>query len=321
MDNNNHKIYVYTNKINGKKYVGQTCKTLKKRANGNGSGYKNCIYFGRAIEKYGWENFEPKILYDNLSQEEANELEAKMIKELNTTDIRYGYNLRLGGENSPNVRLMIPIVQFDLDFNYINKYDSMKDAEFYTKTSASAISSACKHVYRQAGGYIWLFEEDYLTGNYNKEKLLDWVHEEFEHPDSKAVVQCDMQMNYLATYKNISLAAKMTKTNRTGINDNCTGRLKTCGNYIWMYEDEYNKIKDDKEKIEQIIYDVNNPIVNRHPVLQYDLNMNFISEYSSILEAHKSTKVDRKAIKYVCEGKQKSSKGYIWRYKYDKICV
>ena len=61
MPDNNYKIYVYTNKVNEKKYVGQTCNTLKKMANSNGSGYKKCTYFGRAIEKYGWENFEPKI--------------------------------------------------------------------------------------------------------------------------------------------------------------------------------------------------------------------------------------------------------------------
>ena len=29
MDDNNHKIYVYTNKINGKKYVRQTNSSLK----------------------------------------------------------------------------------------------------------------------------------------------------------------------------------------------------------------------------------------------------------------------------------------------------
>ena len=172
MPDNNYKIYVYTNKVNGKKYVGQTCNTLKKMANSNGSRYKKCKYFGRVIEKYGWENFEPKILYDNLTQTEANELEERTIKELNTTDINYGYNLRLGGQNSPNICLRIPVIQFDLNFNYIRRYDSITEAANATTKNISNISYACKHKYRQTGGYIWLFEEDYLNGNYNKQELL-----------------------------------------------------------------------------------------------------------------------------------------------------
>ena len=66
--------------------------------------------------------------------------------------------------------------------------------------------------------------------------------------------------------------------------------------------DEYNKIKDDKQKIKEIVHNVNYMAVDRHAVVQYDFNMNLISEYSSILEVYKSTKVDRKAIKYVREG-------------------
>lgn len=322
MDDNNHKIYVYTNKINGKKYVGQTNRSLKRRANGNhGTGYKGCTVFWNAIQKYGWENFEAEILYDNLTQEEANELEIKTIKELNTLDDNYGYNMCIGGDGASNANLMLPVVQFDLNFHYIARYNSLHDAERNANIDKSHISSNCKHKTRQAGGYIWLFEEDYLSGNYNKEELLAWVYEEFEHPNAKSVVQCDIQMNYLATYKNISFASKTTGIHRNCINDNCTGRLKTSGNYIWMYEDEYNRIKDDEQKISEIVYEANNPTVNRHAVVQYDFDMNLISEYSSILEAYKSTKVDRKAIKYVCEGKQKSSKGYIWRYKSDVVCA
>ena len=111
---NNYKVYVYTNKINGKKYVGQTCRTLKIRAGSKkGQGYKHCIRFYNAIQKYGIENFEAKILYDNLSLEEANKFEIKTISELKTTDSKYGYNICTGGEGAKNLSLMVPVVQFD----------------------------------------------------------------------------------------------------------------------------------------------------------------------------------------------------------------
>ena len=65
-DDTRWKVYVYTNKVNGKKYVGQTCQPIEYRAN-NGRGYKRCVYFYRAIEKYGWDNFSCNILLENLT--------------------------------------------------------------------------------------------------------------------------------------------------------------------------------------------------------------------------------------------------------------
>ena len=53
-----------------------------------------------AINKYGWENFEPKILKDNLTRNEANEFEKEMIAKYKTTDPKYGYNISKGGADN-----------------------------------------------------------------------------------------------------------------------------------------------------------------------------------------------------------------------------
>ena len=134
-DERKYKLYVYTNKVNGKKYVGQTCKTLKRRAGKNGTGYNKCTYFYNAIKKYGWDNFVPKALYNNLSKEEADILEIETIQKLNTRNVDYGYNILIGGSGDANNK--IPIVQFDFNFNYISRYDSASDA--YAKTSIDII--------------------------------------------------------------------------------------------------------------------------------------------------------------------------------------
>lgn len=89
-------VYVHTNKINGKKYIGQTCKNPKIRWK-NGTGYKSSTYFYSAIQKYGWNNFEHKIVAKNLTKKEADCVEMTLIKCYNTQNINFGYNLCSGG--------------------------------------------------------------------------------------------------------------------------------------------------------------------------------------------------------------------------------
>lgn len=55
----------------------------------------------------------------------------------------------------------------------------------------------------------------------------------------------------------------------------------------------------------------------KKPVLQFDKNMNFISEYESIKSAGEKTKTDNGDINKVCRNKQKSAGGFIWLYKTD----
>ena len=88
-------VYVHTNRVNGKKYVGMT-KNVKQRWRHRGKAYDGCPYFHRAIQKYGWDNFDHEILMDGLTIEEACHMERYYIRELNTMG-EGGYNLAEGG--------------------------------------------------------------------------------------------------------------------------------------------------------------------------------------------------------------------------------
>lgn len=113
-ENAKWKVYVYTNKINGKKYVGQTCRSLKERAGKDGKLYHQCKVFGAAILKYGWENFEPEIVADHLTREEANGFEKALIKALNTQNNKYGYNISAGGNDNTYATLDITGKKFGM---------------------------------------------------------------------------------------------------------------------------------------------------------------------------------------------------------------
>lgn len=87
---------MHVNKINCKRYIGITSKRPQDRWL-KGKGYFHCSYFYNAICKYGWDGFYHFVLKMNLTKSEAEAEEIKLIKEYNSQDRRYGYNLDAGG--------------------------------------------------------------------------------------------------------------------------------------------------------------------------------------------------------------------------------
>ena len=84
-------IYLTTNKINGKKYIGMCKNTHQKFYLGSGKILKE------AIKKYGKENFERVILQECETFEELSLAEERWIKEYNAVEDENFYNLTSGG--------------------------------------------------------------------------------------------------------------------------------------------------------------------------------------------------------------------------------
>lgn len=96
-------IYLITNKINGKQYVGKTENTIDKRWKEHCNDYlrerceKRPLY--DAMKKYGIDNFEVKELeYLKKGGELLSQREEYWIKQLNT--YHNGYNATKGGDGS-----------------------------------------------------------------------------------------------------------------------------------------------------------------------------------------------------------------------------
>ena len=98
--NGTYCVYIHINKINSKIYVGQTVfgDNPEKRWR-NGDGYEGCTIFYKAIQKYGWYGFDHEIIASNLTKDEANNFEGLLIQKLDATNQKYGYNIKLGGDN------------------------------------------------------------------------------------------------------------------------------------------------------------------------------------------------------------------------------
>lgn len=93
-----YQVYIHVNKINNKKYIGITNQEPERRWRKNGEGYKAQKHFYNAIKKYGWDNFEHKILFTNLTLEEANAIEKCYIKNMDLMNRNKGYNDKEGGD-------------------------------------------------------------------------------------------------------------------------------------------------------------------------------------------------------------------------------
>lgn len=89
-------VYLITNIVNGKRYVGQTTKTLSQRW-GQHQRKGDCIVLYKAVIKYGASNFIIESICEPPTIELMNELERECILRY-CTQVPNGYNVTGGGE-------------------------------------------------------------------------------------------------------------------------------------------------------------------------------------------------------------------------------
>jgi group I intron endonuclease len=102
-------VYLVTNKVNGKKYVGQHAgNDLESYWRRNvwlaEMGYEGKRLLYRAIRKYGEDGFDVKPLVIVGTKEEMDRYEIGLIKAWDLTNPEKGYNITLGGGGSLGVK-------------------------------------------------------------------------------------------------------------------------------------------------------------------------------------------------------------------------
>ena len=93
---NSYSVYLHITPSK-KVYVGITSQANLNRRWQNGEGYRTQKRFYRAIQKYGWENIEHRIMFSGLTKQEAEEKEIQLISQFDSTSREHGYNCDNGG--------------------------------------------------------------------------------------------------------------------------------------------------------------------------------------------------------------------------------
>lgn len=289
-------IYKATSKTTGKSYIGQTCR-IKQRI----WEHKRCnldhedSIFHREIKKMGFNDFEWEILEETNSKDKALDLEAFYVSLYNTQHPN-GYNETAGGKATP-WDWSRPVVCLTLDGEFVKEYKSAAEAERLDGFHNTTVLECCKGKAYTCKGHQFMFKDDYETNGGKK----------YVKPESVSmvpVIQCDMEGNFVAKYKSVKDASKMSGIGRTRISSAVSGYSKTAGDSIWVYEKDF-PIKDlSKYKRGK----------KGKKVAQIDkVTGETIAVFDRITEAGKALGVNYKSIHRAVDKPDKSAFGYYWK--------
>lgn len=270
-------VYIHTNIINNKKYIGMTGQRPESRWGNNGYKYKESPYFYNAIQKYGWDNFKHEIIMDNLTRQEACDLEKELIKKLNTMDEANGYNLKEGGDCAKlSDRAKKKLSESRKGIVFSNEHlknltEALRNRDYSPsakiRKEISDRFSISVSQYSKDGAFIktWtsMIDAENELGicyqhisqccrcvvksaggfiwRYANEPLtkeyVAWCNEK-EYPRKRKVVQCDKNGKCIKIWEYISMAANELNIIEQHISACCRGKRKTAGGFIWKYVDE-----------------------------------------------------------------------------------
>ena len=262
-------VYKVTNKINGKIYIGKTYN-LEKRKKEHFNGINDNSPFHKALKKYGIGNFEWEVIDNADTEKEILDKEIYWIKKLNTC-IHFhnsnGYNITLGGEGGSSWNSK-PVLQFDLEGNYIKEYISCSQASIETGIGRHNISDCANGITKQSGGFQWIYKYECKNN-----KLTPLKKKPSEK--RKKIVQLNLQGNLIDIFDSVSNASEKTGIRRANISSCLTKRAATSGGFQWIYEKDYNPNGNYKYK----------GVMRGNGIVQLDENLSLLNYFKNCSEA------------------------------------
>jgi group I intron endonuclease len=303
-------IYITTNMINGKRYIGQ--RKFNKGWNSYlGSG--TCLK--HAIKVYGRKNFHRDIISIAYSKEELDNLEIEWISNYNASYNRDYYNITIGGSS-----VVGNINQFNRKVACLNTniiYNSIVNASVKNNTDTSSIIGCCNGRILSSGKslsgekLVWVYYDDYikmtLTDIANK---IYWANNSIkgENCYRASKVVC---LNSKKIFNTIQEASQYYDCGCTHISSCCrgnrhfSGKDKNTGKQLaWAYYDNFLKMTD--EEIQEILKESGHKKSNPNKKGREVFCITTCKRFISAKKASEYYKIDSSAILKNCKNKLKS---------------
>ena len=320
-------IYKIKNKIDNKIYIGQTTQDLERRWRNHRKNSSNCRYLKSAFKKYGVENFEFKLVcitFDN----QLDDMEIKYIEQYKCL-VPNGYNIRLGGNSGKHhedTKRKIAatllknrkVIQFDIEGNRLNSFNSLTEAAEYVGCSSSTIGHCCNEDIKTAAGYQWRYESNEtksdagippLAGRFkNSQKE---TKKEVITQIPRKIVQFDIQGNRLKSFNTCKEAAEYVGASRGFITTCCLKPNQTGKGFYWKYE-SMNSSDTNSEGQDEIYKQIASK--RNRKVVQFDIEGNRLNSFDTCKQAADFVGSSNGCISMCCNGIRQTSKGYVWKY-------
>ena len=271
-------IYLITNKLNNKQYVGKTEYTIIDRWKEHKKNYKTLrdgMPIHKAMNKYGEGYFEISQL-EECEDALLNERERYWIKHYNT--YYEGYNATLGGDGTP-------------------KYEKDKIRELWD------LGKSVSEIEEQTGAERHTICKILKLYGIN---TIDFK----QRSAGRAVLQYSIDGQLVARHESLTLAVRaMGRDNISNIR-NCCEKIHTSAyNYLWKYEDDNTPIEEFVSRQKK----TGKGMVKM--VEQYSLDGEYMQTFSSCREAARSIGAPyHVGINGCCLGRQKTAYGFKWKY-------
>ena len=224
-----YTVYKHTSPSN-KVYIGITNQNINQRWR-KGNGYRHSPHFMSAIKKYGWDAFEHEILYEGLTQKEAEEKEIQLIKEYDSTNPQNGYNCDSGGnvrrKHSPETIEKIRAAHIGM--KYPPEFgEKISKAKKGTKCALNhKVSEETRKIISEKNKGRFSGEKNYFYGKRYCGK---------DNKNSKVVSKYDLEGNFIECRECAEAFSKeMGKKNAVNITDVCRGKRKTAYGFKWKF--------------------------------------------------------------------------------------
>ena len=245
-------IYTITNLLNNKKYIGSS-SNMEKRKNKHLYLLKSNKHHSLSLQ-HSWnknkpENYIFEIIETLSENQNMYEIEQYYLDLYKTYDKEYGYNMSKNAIAPFGTNPQIKVVyQFSLEGLFLEKYDNCTIASNKYNIDTSGLSKCAREKYRFYGGYIWsyskiLSEERIAKANSPIKKSIETLRkmkENRKYTGKKAIVQLDLDGDFIKRFDSILEASKELNISHGGLCDACKSKTNKIKNYLFKYEKEYN---------------------------------------------------------------------------------